>query len=460
MENSKEVAADKGQSFIDVIHVKNLIAGRTYKFKGTLKNKVNGETIKDAAGKEVVAERTFTTDDIQAVEITASPNAFNFTTADGTLLDMAADHANYLYSGDVELEFKGFDFSNLNNVKGVVFEEVTLIKDGKETKVGEHKDITDVDQFIIFSEVHTSAKDVDTDSKVVPRDTVTTLKDEVEYKNLIPGKKYTLVATLHVKNDISGKYKDGDSLKTDGEEVTVEHEFIPQTPDGTETVEISLDTGNLPKMQIVVFEKLKNSFGIEVGMHCDINDDKQTLNVPDGHTTATDDETKDHVSNAAKKVTITDIVYYENLEPDKEYEVTGTLYVKEKEEPLRINGKTVTVTKKFTPKKSDGTVEIKFTIDASELKGQTFVAFEKVKRNGITVFVHENIDDEEQTIHVPDGHTTAIDKDTQDHVSQSKKTVTIVDKVYYENLVFFINRKQYIHSTITWRPITKHTPTD
>jgi hypothetical protein len=48
-------------------------------------------------------------------------------------MDMSSDHADYMCNGDVEVLFDGYDFTNLANKTGVVFEEIYLVKEGNDT---------------------------------------------------------------------------------------------------------------------------------------------------------------------------------------------------------------------------------------------------------------------------------------------------------------------------------------
>ena len=55
--------------------------------------------------------------------------------------------------------------------------------------------------------------------------------------------------------------------------------------------------------------------------------------------------------------------------------------------------------------------------------------------NGKEVFVHEDLEDEDQTVHFPSVRTTATDIKDGDHEISPKGTVTISDKVEYTNLI-------------------------
>ncbi len=446
-EIAKEVPATASASITDTIHYQNLLSGRTYVARGVLMDRETGEPMRDAAGNVISGETTFTTPEVGEVLIDKTPDAVKYEMADGTVLDLDSDHADYKCDGDVDVVFEGYDLTNLAGKSGVVYEEVYLIgkssdntaggKDlgGKEILVGEHKEL-DTDQFISIIEIHTKAKDATTGMEVVPLDKETIIEDTVFYDNVIPGKEYELTATLHVKNDESGTYKDGDVLlDKDGNPVTVSLTFIPEEATGEQIVEIPFDTTNLRSMEIVVFEDMKNSYGLEVALHNDLEDDDQTVEVVGGKTTATDDETKDHVLRPAEKVSITDTITYTMLRPGYEYTATGKLMVKETGKALLDkDGKEITNTVKFTPEKKDGTVDVPFTFDSSLLKGKTIVVFEDVYYEDIEVFMHHELSDEDQSVHIPDGHTVALGDATKDHILLADKEVSLTDTIYYENL--------------------------
>ena len=397
--SAKEVLAADGQSFIDTVHSINLIANNTFRFKGTLVDSSTGEVLKDASGKEIKATKDFTTDDIKEVEVTKSPDAFNYTTADGTLLDMAADHANYMYTGDIDVEFTGYDFSNLAAVRGTVFEEVYLVKDGKEILIGEHKDLNDVEQFVRFIKIQTSAKDILTDSRILPLNVETTVEDEVTYEGLLPGSKYSFTTTLVVSNDKSGKYKDGEELKVNGKPVEVKYSFIPKTANGVEKVRIKVNTTNFTTRDITIFEELKNSFGLTIAFHKDLKDKNQTLHVPDIGTKATVNGAKSITTDG--KVTIDDEVDITNLVVEKGTKATlkGILMDKATGKELKINGKTVTQEKTFEVNDANESQHLKFSFTAKNFSGDV-VVYERLYINGVEVASETDINNEDQTINI------------------------------------------------------------
>ena len=226
----------------------------------------------------------------------------------------------------------------------------------------------------------------------------------------------------------------GKPLMDGDKEVTAELDFVPEEPNGSVTLSFTFNGSALAGGTLVAFEDLTQD-GKHVATHADLNDVDQTIEFPDIHTTATDSETEDHVSNPDADVTIYDDVRYENLIPGLQYHISGKLMDKETGKPLMVDDAEVTAEADFTPEEPNGTVRLTFTFDGSALAGKTVVAFEDLYHNGKQVATHSDIDDEEQTVHFPELHTTATDATTGSHETTSDKSITIVDRVEYNNLV-------------------------
>ena len=229
-------------------------------------------------------------------------------------------------------------------------------------------------------------------NKEVNATEVFTLTDTVEYKHLVPGKEYVLKGVL--MNKATGK-----ALEIDGKEITSEVKFTPEQPSGTVDVLFTFDSKFIKtETQIVAFEYLYKD-GKELTTHTDIEDEGQTvtIHIPSIKTTAKANDKKK--ATAKGKLTITDTVSYENLTPGKEYEITGVLMDKATGKPFMVKGKEVTSTVKFTPDKANGTVEVKFTFDASNItKSTDLVVFESLYRDNVEIAVHADLKDKGQTV--------------------------------------------------------------
>mgnify|MGYP000184714816 CR=1 FL=1 len=115
--------------------------------------------------------------------------------------------------------------------------------------------------------------------------------------------------------------------------------------------------------------------------------------------------------------------------------MTGALMNKETGEPILIDGKKVTASTTFTAEKAEGSVEVVFEFDASAIAGTTVVAFESMEYKGIEVAVHADIEDKDQTVYIPDVHTTATAANTtKDHVTGANEDLIITDEVVLTGL--------------------------
>lgn len=121
--------------------------------------------------------------------------------------------------------------------------------------------------------------------------------------------------------------------------------------------------------------------------------------VPELKTTATVNGKKEAVAKG--ETTIKDTVEYKHLVPNTEYVIKGTLMDKSTGKPFMVKGKEVTSTVKFTPDKANGTVEVEFTFDASNIKKSTdLVVFESLYRDKVEIAVHDDLKDKGQTVTV------------------------------------------------------------
>lgn len=150
-------------------------------------------------------------------------------------------------------------------------------------------------------------------------------------------------------------------------------------------------------------------------------DDGETLLVsvrnylipPTLETQASNKEDGEKVVDPLETIVIKDSVSYTNLFVGKEYTISGVLMNKATNEPILQDGKEIRKTLTFIADKANGTKDLEFVVNASVLKGQTIVVFEKLFRDGIEVVTHEDITDENQSVRVnnPTVHTTAVFED-------------------------------------------------
>ena len=387
---TKLTYAEKDIKITDTVEYTNLIPGKTYKVTGTAMDKETGKVIKDADGKAVTSE----------AEITPE-------TADGKV--------------DVDFIFDG---SNLAGKTIVMFEEIRY--EGK--LIGVHADIDDEAQTVHIPLIFTSVKDKDTDSHMSLAGSDVTLTDTVAYRNLVPGKTYTISGTL--MNQRTGK-----AVTVNGKAVTSSADFTPETADGETKVDFRFNTKGLDDTTVVVFEKMFYGKAV-IAAHEDINDKGQTIYIPSVKTTAIDEKTATKLTLAEKDIHIVDKVAYRNLVPGETYKVTGTAIDKTTGEALKDDaGADVTATATFKAKKANGTVDVEFVFDGSTLAGKTVVMYENIYYNNKLVGVHADISDEAQIIYVPSVKTTATDTKTETKLTYAEKDIKITDTVEYTNLI-------------------------
>ena len=415
-DGDKNVITDDTTEVIDTVEYTGLIPGKEYTLKGTLHVKVTDEegNVTEKAlevdGKPVTAETTFTPEK-----------------ADGKV--------------DVVFHFNSLTIPHDTEI--VAFE--SLEKNGVE--IAAHTDIKDKAQTVTVKHpfITTSALDgIDGDKNIVTDDE-TVIVDTVKYSGLIPGKEYTLRGAMQVKKSDEDGNLTAEPLEVDGEPVTAETTFTPETASGEVEVTFTFDSRAIAdKTDIVVFESLER-IGVEIASHKDIEDGKQTTTVtrPQIGTTALDGHDGDKNVVTDGKTTVIDTVEYKNVIPGKTYTLKGSLHVKVTDEegnvtekPLEVDGKPVTAETTFTPDKSDGKVEVTFTFDSTGIPQDTeMVAFESLEKNGVELVAHADIEDGKQTTtaHVTGISTTATDGLDGDKNVIADAETTITDDVAYEN---------------------------
>ena len=410
IDNDKNVVTDSETVIVDTVEYHNLVPGKEYTLKGSMqvKGEKDGKPVAtplEVGGKAVTAETTFT------------PEAAH---------------------GTVNVTF-AFDSRDLEDgTQLVVFEN--LERNGNVLVT--HEDIEDINQMVVVTVpgISTSARDgIDGDKDVVVDDE-TTVIDTVEYKNLVPGKEYTLNGKLYSKST-------GKPLMVGDKPVTGQTVFTPEKADGKVEVTFTFDSRDLEdKTDIVVFESLVRS-GIELASHADIDDKNQTVTVthPEIGTTAVDGADGDKNVITDDTTEVIDTVEYTGLIPGKEYTLKGTLHVKVSDEegnvtekPLEVDGKPVTAETTFTPEKADGKVDVVFHFNSLTIPHDTeIVAFESLEKNGVEIAAHADIKDKAQTVTVkhPFITTFALDGIDGDKNIVTDDETVIVDTVKYSGLI-------------------------
>ena len=420
-DGDKTVTGEENVAVRDTVHYNNVTPGKTYKVIGNLYEKVldkNGKVtkkvFKDKDGTPVTAEANFTAED------------------------------SY---GNVDVTFY-FDGSSLKEGTSLVaFESLSY----NDNEIASHADVNDSGQTVIITKpkLSTTATDaLDGDKNLIGEDNAT-IVDTVHYMNVTPGKTYKVSGTLYEKvTDKDGKVTKKQLLDADGNPVTAETEFVPETAFGDVDVTFTFDASDLKaKDKVVAFESLSLN-GKELASHADIEDKSQTVTItkPTLSTTAVDGLDADKNLIGEGDVTIVDTVKYKNVTPGKTYKVSGTLYEKvtdkdgkvTKKQLLDADGNPVTAETEFVPEDTYGTVDVTFTFDGSLLKDNTpVVAFESLSYKDKEIASHSDIEDEDQTVtmHTSEIGTTATDKLDGDKTVIADAESTVTDKVEYDHVL-------------------------
>ena len=389
-----KLLASNQAEIVDSVSYKGLKKGTEYELRGSLMDAETGEALKGMDGKEITATAKFT------------PKAS---------------------SGKQKVKFK-FDATLLGGHKAVVFESLYL--DGKIQAT--HEDPEDEDQTVEFLpvEIGTTATDAADGDKSIGVGKAVTVEDEVSYKNLATGREYTVTGTMM-------DAATGEPLKdAEGNTITASTTFEPEDTEGKVKVTFSVDTSTLSNKKLVVFEKLEAD-GNVIASHEDLTDEGQTVEVipPEIKTSAADGADGDKEVTADGKATIVDTVKYTGLVPGTEYELQGTLMDAETGETLKgADGKEITASAKFTPQAQDGTQDVTFTFDASELGGAKTVVFEKLFVDGTLIGSHEDTNDQDQTVEISPSLKTTAATIQGSKVVKPEDEVAIVDTVHLKGL--------------------------
>ena len=371
----------------DTITYENLVTGKEYTAEGVLIDRSSGEPVTDSEGNPVKASSVFTPE----------------TTA-----------------GTVIVEFV-FDASELEGKAVVAFEEVR----NEFGVIAKHEDLTDDDQTVWFPKIRTTAYGANEDKEIFAAQQ-TVIIDSVAYWSLIPGKQYTLTGTLVDQ-------KTGEKMQSnDGETLTAVVRFTPASKDGLVNLTFKADMTDLAGRTLVVFEVLTCD-DTTVATHEDLEDNAQTVYLPRIHTVA-------HDLNGEKEfpadgiITVIDTVSYENLTPGREYFVSGTLMDKSTGNPFKDkHGDPITADASFIPESADGTVDVVFEFYASGMTDKTLVAFEELSNSIDLISTHEDINDEAQTVRIPEIRTTLV-SEADTHLAPETQIITLTDTVEYRNL--------------------------
>ena len=236
----KHIAAEGNTRLIDTISYTNLTPGATYRASAVLMDAGTGKAISSGILKKVTGETEFVPE-----------------TKDGT----------------VKVSFS-VNTEKLAGVTTVVFEELYLVRSGKDLLVAEHKDLTDTDQQVKIPEIRTAASVKGENTCAAGKDTE--LTDTVSCKNLIAEETYVLQGKLVDKAS-------GQAIRVNNKAITAERTFTAGAAQGTVEMKFHFDSSLLKGKTVVVFEDLyilkEDGKRIKIASHADVNDAAQSVKI-------------------------------------------------------------------------------------------------------------------------------------------------------------------------------------
>lgn len=464
----------------DVVAFTNLEANGTYQLTATLMDKETGEAITTSSGAPVTASTSFT-----ATGTTSKSGGAG--RVDGTatvVLSVDADavigKATVVFETLTHIDLKQVD-DNTTNVE-----------------VAYHNDLNDDGQSVYYPLIGTTALDSLTGiHESNANGNNIQIIDTVAYKNLEANATYTISGYIVDKETGKTITNDnGNDIVASSTFTTGAATDSVGRTDGTATVKFKIDDIDLNGKTVIVYEQLYKGGSTSkmlVAEHKDIDDIQQSIYFPLLHTNAYDSITlhDEGLATDDNTVTIIDDVSYENLEQGATYTLVGILMDKATGKALTdadsnviTNTRTfvagedysseyltkqdtttddvvsdvintsldiissITQTSTSTSSANDvnsfadrisGNVPLSFDVDGEIASDKSIVVYETIyygdtQDEDKIVGTHEDIDDEEQTVHYPLIGTTASFEATSTKEGHASGEQVINDVVAYENL--------------------------
>ncbi len=446
-----ELVATTSQSITDTVDISKLATGFSYKIEAWLV--CDNGTPLDTSDDTYVSFDGAT--DSNGVPIQTVPVTYLTENSPVTL----------------DIVFDGIDATNLEGCTITVCENVYIYTAaGSRYVFLSHTDVTDTKQQVTVPGIRTTLLDTAIDTFDASADafgqytnstgytkhaecgTDVTLTDYVAYTNLVPGREYTISGVL--KNAETGE----SVLDADGNEYTGSTTFTAITADGVVEVYFEHVDTTAFTSRTVAFEDLKHN-GFSVAVHQDLTDSWQTLTSPEISTEFLDTQSGSHEAAIGSVVEVTDTVELTRLSVGKTYTLETVIYsdtgiaatytttfvagtdsdvatwgsAYEVSDGLEVVDGTVTV-----PVLLDTAKLVSVTIDADGNAVQTntrIVATQKLYTEDVLVADHTDLNDTDQTIELsPDLRTTASNAETGTKTMTYSETVSLVDRVFYEDL--------------------------
>lgn len=245
-----------------------------------------------------------------------------------------------------------------------------------------------------FPTIRTEAWDTTTKSNIAAYNGTIYVTDTCCLENLEVGHNYVIKGKVMLPDTGKELIQNGDTVIAE-KKFTATASMMEVDVDG-----YVIDTNNLAGRDIVLFEYLYDeAYPDEViAREEDLYNLSQTIHIPEIHTYAKDSVSYTHDARRSSSTTIVDTVSFSNLISGKKYHIEGILYDYDTNEPLEVDGKTVTAELDFVPEEDSGMVDMQYTFKSLWLHGKRVVVFEYLYMDDVLVAVHADIEDEGQTV--------------------------------------------------------------
>lgn len=313
----------------------------------------------------------------------------------GELVD---EEENVISSGNLEFvaegrnEIREISFSvngkELAGNKLIVYEYLYRENNGDWEEVARHKDPYDEKQTVYFTSLATSAFDGADEDKYLLNQGEQVIKDVISYENLLPGE-YE-VETVLVDSNTS------EVVLSEQER----HKVEVNTLSGSFETTLKVDGKALEGRTLTVYEYVYQNDKL-VASHCEKDCVSQMISIPSIITNASRTFTSEQEDFSY--VTVDEIVYDNLLADGSEYEMTGTLIDKKTGNIMKDEaGNDLTSSVSFTPEESSGSIQVSFEGDGNLVKGNEVVVYEQLKKDGKVFALHNDLNNEKQTVEFPD----------------------------------------------------------
>ena len=381
----------------DTVHYEGVLPGREYTLRAVLMDQATGEPLQ-AEGTDITVEKKFTPEDRR---------------------------------GDILLEIP-VDSTLLQGITAVCFER--MYKNDLEVAV--HADIHDDAQSVSYPIIETDARDDLTNDHVGRVSDLTRIIDTVHIRGLVPGLEYTVRGTLMNRETgepflkAAGENKEADGAgetdeasQTEMQAVTVEMTFAAEAFEFETELVFEIDPAIPDGCTAVAFESLYQS-GIEIAVHSDLEDERQSVHYPAVTTDAKDGSSGTHIGTVGQAEVIVDTVTCRNLIAGQTYTVRGMLMDQKSGEPVTENGHPVTAEESFEAAAPEQQVEMTYTVNSSLLAGTSAVVFEDLLHNDVTLAVHHDLEDDAQSLLYPELPHKTVDRMSNSYGEEHVWTVT------------------------------------